>query len=162
MLEAYSFEEGEGPFSEDDEMEFDYEADNDDLDKTQEILFGEEESSGLESVEEEGSYWRSLHLVDTAGIRRKNSVEGTIEAQSVFRSLRCITESDIVIFMVDSTKGISHQDRRLMDIALEKGKSIIICMNKMDLMKASLKLMKTGRSGWKICAIKFHGSHSVT
>jgi GTP-binding protein len=139
MLEAYAFEEGEGTISEDGEMEFDYEADNDDLDKTQEALFADEEPNEPEAVEEEGSYWRSLHLVDTAGIRRKNSVEGTIEAQSVFRSLRCITESDIVIFMVDSTKGISHQDRRLMDIALEKGKSIIICMNKMDLMKTKLK-----------------------
>jgi len=45
----------------------------------------------------EGSFWRSLHIVDTAGIRRQKSVEGFIEQQSVYRSLRCITESDIII-----------------------------------------------------------------
>ncbi len=86
----------------------------------------------------EGSFWRSVHLVDTAGIRRQKSVEGFIEEQSVYRSLRCITESDIVIFMVDATIGISHQDRRLLDIALEKGKSVIVGLNKIDLLKEKL------------------------
>lgn len=88
---------------------------------------------------EEGSYWRSIHIVDTAGIRRQKSIEGFIEQQSVYRSLRSITESDIVIVMIDATVGISHQDRRLVDIALEKGKSVIICLNKMDLMKDKLR-----------------------
>lgn len=90
------------------------------------------------SNENDGSQWRSLHIVDTAGIRRQKSVEGFIEQQSVYRSLRCITESDIVIFMIDATIGISHQDRRLLDIALEKGKSVIVCLNKIDLLKESL------------------------
>ena len=79
--------------------------------------------------------FRSVKLVDTAGIRRSKKVEGFIEEQSVYRSLRAITEADIVIFMVDATIGITHQDRRLLDIALEKGKSLIICLNKVDLLK---------------------------
>lgn len=79
--------------------------------------------------------WRSIKLVDTAGIRKSKLVEGFIETQSVYRSLRSITESDIVLFMIDSTLGITHQDRRLCDIALEKGKSVIICLNKIDLLK---------------------------
>jgi GTP-binding protein len=87
---------------------------------------------------EEGSQWRSMHIVDTAGIRRQKSVEGFIEQQSVYRSLRCITESDIIIFMIDATVGISHQDRRLLDIALDKGKSCIVCLNKVDLLKDKL------------------------
>src|SRR5690606_39120052 len=79
--------------------------------------------------------WRSIKLVDTAGIRKSKQVEGFIETQSVYRSLRAITESDIVLFMVVSTLGITHQDRRLCDIALEKGKSVIICLNKIDLLR---------------------------
>lgn len=79
--------------------------------------------------------WRTVKLVDTAGIRKSKLVEGFIETQSVYRSLRSITESDIVLFMVDSTLGITHQDRRLLDIALEKGKSLIICLNKIDLLR---------------------------
>ncbi len=97
----------------------------------------EQESTNEE--EAEGSFWRSVHLVDTAGIRRKSNIKDFVENQSVYRSLRCITESDIIIFMIDATKGIGHQDRRLMDIALEKGKSLIVCMNKLDLLKSKLK-----------------------
>jgi GTP-binding protein len=93
------------------------------------------------------SFWRSIHLVDTAGIRKKANITNFVENQSVYRSLRCITESDIIIFMIDATKGIGHQDRRLMDIALEKGKSLIVCMNKFDLLKAKLKTDKE-REDW--------------
>jgi GTP-binding protein len=94
----------------------------------------EEEVSNLEFAKVKNR-WRSIKLVDTAGIRKSKLVEGFIETQSVYRSLRSITESDIVLFMVDSTLGITHQDRRLLDIALEKGKSVIICLNKIDLLK---------------------------
>jgi len=79
--------------------------------------------------------YRSIKLVDTAGIRKSKLVEGFIETQSVYRSLKAITESDVVLFMIDATLGITHQDRRLCDIALEKGKSLIICLNKIDLLK---------------------------
>lgn len=79
--------------------------------------------------------WRSIKLVDTAGIRKSKLVDGFIETQSVYRSLRAISESDVVLFMIDSTLGITHQDRRLIDIALEKGKSLIVCLNKIDLLK---------------------------
>jgi GTP-binding protein len=105
----------------------------------------EEAEAPVEAVKEEGSYWKSIHLVDTAGIRKKSSIKDFVESQSVYRSLRCITESDIVLFMIDATRGIGHQDRRLMDIALEKGKSLIVCMNKVDLLKEKLKDEKERR-----------------
>ncbi|WP_408096802.1 ribosome biogenesis GTPase Der [Peredibacter sp. HCB2-198] len=94
----------------------------------------EEEVENLEHAKEVNR-WRSIKIVDTAGIRKSKLVEGFIETQSVYRSLRAITESDVVLFMIDSTLGITHQDRRLLDIALEKGKSLIVCLNKIDLLK---------------------------
>lgn len=94
----------------------------------------EEEVANLEFAQIKNR-WRSIKLVDTAGIRKSKLVEGFIETQSVYRSLRAIAESDVVLFMVDSTLGITHQDRRLCDIALEKGKSVIICLNKIDLLR---------------------------
>ncbi len=104
---------------------------------------GEIEEDG--EVEEKGSYWRSLLLVDTAGIRKQKSIKDVIEEQSVYRSLRSISEADIVIYMVDATKGIGHQDRRLLDIALEKGKSVIVALNKFDLLSNKLKDEKEKR-----------------
>ncbi len=106
-------------------------------DKTDEVLEIEEE--------DEASFLRSLKLVDTAGIRKSKLVEGFIETQSVYRSLRAISEADVVIYMVDATKGFAHQDRRLCDIALEKGKSIILCLNKIDLMKETFNDHKKRR-----------------
>ena len=126
-------------FAVDDEenADFDFEGDEgEDSEYSEEYLAAEAQ---LEKEKElEGSQWRSLHIVDTAGIRRQKAVEGFIEQQSVYRSLRCITESDIIIFMIDATIGISHQDRRLLDIALDKGKSVIVCLNKVDLLKDKL------------------------
>ncbi len=93
-----------------------------------------DEVADLEHVEHVHR-WRSIKLVDTAGIRKSKLVEGFIETQSVYRSLRAISESDVVLFMIDSTLGITHQDRRLLDIALEKGKSLVVCLNKIDLLR---------------------------
>lgn len=82
---------------------------------------------------------RCVKLVDTAGIRKKSHIKEFIESQSVYRSLRAISESDIVIYLMDATKGMTHQDRRMIDISFEKGKSVILVFNKFDLMKKELK-----------------------
>lgn len=136
MMEAVFFDENE----EDEELEeIPNSIDYDEEAEFQDALMQAESLDETEVKEPyQGSYWRSVHLIDTAGIRRQKSVEGFIEEQSVYRSLRCITESDIVIYMIDATVGISHQDRRLLDIALEKGKSVIVGLNKIDLLKEKL------------------------
>lgn len=87
----------------------------------------------------EGSYWKTIHIVDTAGIRKQKSIDDFIESQSVYRSLRSIAESDICLFMIDAAKGVSHQDKRLIDIAVEKGCSVIVCLNKIDLIGETVK-----------------------
>lgn len=115
-----------------------------DLDKSIELAAkdsSEEDSEQqlVEKAEEKFNPFRSIKIVDTAGIRKQKSVTGFIEEQSVYRSLKAITEADVVIYMIDATKGISHQDRRLCDIAVEKGKSIIIVLNKSDLIQDVLK-----------------------
>jgi len=137
------FEEHEGPGSPD-ELE-------NSLDEMYKKVFEEEETSEVTSGEDveasELNPIRSIHIVDTAGIRQKKKIKSFIESQSVFRSLRCITEADIVIYLLDVTKGIGHQDRRLLGIALEKGKSLIIALNKVDLLKETLSGQKE-REEW--------------
>ena len=154
MISSYQFEDTADT---DQLLEAEEEVELNSLEEQQGIIFNDDneedfdEENIQEKIEEkedlEGSFWRSLHVVDTAGIRKQNSVKGTIESESVYRSLRCITESDIVLFMIDATQGISHQDRRLMDITIEKGKSLIVCLNKIDLMKKTLTTDKE-RSEW--------------
>lgn len=126
----------EAVFSDDDNFDDEENETEEEPEYSAEFLEAEAKMAREEALS--GSLWRSLHIVDTAGIRRQKSVEGFIEQQSVYRSLRCITECDIVLFMIDASVGISHQDRRLLDIALEKGKSVIVCLNKVDLIKEKL------------------------
>ena len=140
------FEDTESPFELEKSLEEMYKTvfmDDETLDEKEEVLKDEipEETSKEASV----NNVRSIHIVDTAGIRQKKKIKSFIESQSVFRSLRCITEADVVIYLMDATKGIGHQDRRLLGIALEKGKSIIMALNKVDLLKEKLKNQKGQR-----------------
>jgi GTP-binding protein len=118
-----------------------YKDTSEDIDDEESFEFSDEETELIQDTIDEDENTlveinpnRSVKIVDTAGIRKRSQVDGFIEEQSVYRSLKAISESDIVIAMVDATKGITHQDRRLCDIALERGKSIIISLNKMDLL----------------------------
>ncbi len=106
------------------------------LDSTGEPVENATEKSA--EVVDRGNPYRSIKIVDTAGIRKQSNVKGFIEEQSVYRSLRAITEADVVVYMVDATRGITHQDRRLMDVAIERGKSIMICLNKIDLIRETI------------------------
>jgi len=101
-----------------------------------------EETVQPEEKKAEGNYWRTIHLIDTAGIRRQKSIDDFVEEQSVYRSLSAITHADVVVYLIDATKGINHQDQRLVDIALEKGKSVILAINKIDLVSEKLKTPK--------------------
>ena len=86
----------------------------------------------------DGEPWHSVQMVDTAGIRKQKKVKGPIETHSVYRSIKSISEADIIFYMVDARVGVNHQDRRLIDIAVEQGKSVLILLNKYDLVDKDL------------------------
>lgn len=114
------------------------EVSEDDQEQSASLDLNEDAERSEENQKEEENFerlsnWKSVRLVDTAGIRRKSRVDGTIEEKSVYRSLRAISESDVVICLVDVGIGLTHHDRRLCDIAFEKGKSVVITLNKIDL-----------------------------
>ncbi|MBF0301333.1 MAG: 50S ribosome-binding GTPase, partial [Oligoflexia bacterium] len=92
-----------------------------------------------DKVSDSDNRWHSLKIVDTAGIRRKREVYDQVESMAVIRALKSIVESDIVLLVIDAQNGISHQDKRLGEIAIEKGKSLIIVLNKFDLLDKNIK-----------------------
>lgn len=71
-------------------------------------------------------------LVDTAGIRRKAKVTGTIEKFSVVKSLQAVEESDAVIVLLDAREGITEQDVSLIGLILERGRALALGVNKWD------------------------------
>lgn len=71
-------------------------------------------------------------FIDTAGLRRKSKVKENIERYSVIRTVAAIERSDVVILMVDATEGITEQDAKIAGIAHDRGKGMIIAVNKWD------------------------------
>ena len=77
-------------------------------------------------------------FIDTAGIRRKGKVtkaEDTVEAVSVLHSIRSMERSHIVVLMCDAREGVAEQDAKILGLAEERGRAMIIALNKMDLVK---------------------------
>ncbi len=76
-----------------------------------------------------------LTLIDTAGIRRNTSSYDRIESYSVNRALKTLERCDVAIILVDIMKGITFQDKHILDVAFENGKGVVIAFNKIDLVK---------------------------
>lgn len=81
-------------------------------------------------------------ITDTAGIRKKAKVKEDIEFYAVMRSLRTLEESDVIIIMVDATRGLEAQDMNLISIAIKNNKGIMIMVNKWDLIEKDHKTME--------------------
>ena len=77
---------------------------------------------------------RKLILIDTAGIRRKRSVERGMEGLAVIQAIRAIERSDTVVLMIDAAAGPSEQDTKIVGLALERGRAVVVALNKIDLL----------------------------
>lgn len=76
-----------------------------------------------------------FNLVDTAGIRRKAKVKEDLEFYSVMRSVRAIEHSDIILLVIDATRGFEGQDQSIFWLAEKNRKGIVILVNKWDLVE---------------------------
>ncbi len=74
-------------------------------------------------------------LIDTAGIRKKKSVEEDLEYYSVLRALGAIRRADVCIMMIDASEGVTEQDVKICGYIHEQGKPSVIVMNKWDLIE---------------------------
>ena len=71
-------------------------------------------------------------FIDTAGIRRKSKVKEELERYSVIRAVTAIERADVVLVMIDATEGVTEQDAKIAGIAHDRGKGIVIVVNKWD------------------------------
>ena len=80
-------------------------------------------------------------LIDTAGIRRKSKVYERVEKFSVLRSMSAVSRADVVLIVIDATKGVTEQDTKVAGIAHEEGKGCIFVINKWDLIEKDNKTL---------------------
>lgn len=71
-------------------------------------------------------------FIDTAGLRRKNKIKEEIERYSIIRAVTAVERADVVLLVIDGTEGVTEQDAKIAGIAHERGKGIIIMVNKWD------------------------------
>lgn len=76
---------------------------------------------------------RTVRLIDTAGIRRQGKIDEDIEYYSVVRSVQAIERSDVVVQLLDASEPITHQDKRIAQMVIDKGRALIFAVNKWDL-----------------------------
>ncbi len=71
-------------------------------------------------------------FIDTAGLRRKNKKKEELERYSIIRTVTAVERADVVVVVIDATEGVTEQDAKIAGIAHERGKGIIVAVNKWD------------------------------
>lgn len=84
---------------------------------------------------------RDYVFIDTAGLRRKSKIKEDIERYSIIRTVTAVERADVVVLMIDAQEGVTEQDTKIAGIAHERGKGIIIAVNKWDAIEKDDKTM---------------------
>mgnify|MGYP000769178455 FL=1 len=78
-------------------------------------------------------------FIDTAGLRRKSKIKEDIERYSIIRTVSAVERCDVAILVIDASEGVTEQDAKIAGIAHERGKGMIIAVNKWDLIEKNEK-----------------------
>jgi GTP-binding protein len=91
--------------------------------------------------------WRGQRvvLIDTAGIRKRGRVLGGVEKYSVLRALKAIDRADVALLLIDASEGVTAQDTHIAGYILEASKSVVVVVNKWDLVPKDSTTMDTYR-----------------
>ena len=81
-------------------------------------------------------------FIDTAGLRRKNKIKKELERYSIIRTVTAVERADVVLMVIDATEGVTEQDAKIAGIAHERGKGIIIVVNKWDAIEKNDRTMR--------------------
>ncbi len=71
-------------------------------------------------------------FIDTAGLRRKNKIKEELERYSIIRTVSAVERADVCVLLIDATEGVTEQDAKIAGIAHERGKGMIVAVNKWD------------------------------
>ena len=86
---------------------------------------------------------QQITLIDTAGIRRRGRIEPGVEKYSVLRALKAIERADVVLLMIDASEGVTAQDTHIAGMVIDKHKSVVVLVNKWDLIEKDSYTMDT-------------------
>ncbi len=81
-------------------------------------------------------------FIDTAGLRRKSRIKEELERYSIIRTVTAVERADVVLMVIDAVEGVTEQDAKIAGIAHERGKGIIIVVNKWDAIEKNDRTMR--------------------
>lgn len=85
---------------------------------------------------------REYVFIDTAGLRRKNKIKEELERYMIIRTVSAVERADVVVLVIDAVCGICEQDAKIAGIAHERGKAVIVAVNKWDLIEKNNQSVK--------------------
>ncbi|MCQ2226633.1 MAG: ribosome biogenesis GTPase Der [Bacteroidales bacterium] len=83
-----------------------------------------------------------FYLVDTAGLRKRNKVKEDVEFYSTMRAIRAIENSDVCILLIDASRGLEAQDKKIFTLVEKNNKGVVVLVNKWDLVVKDSKTTK--------------------
>lgn len=81
-------------------------------------------------------------FIDTAGLRRKNKIKEELERYMIIRTVSAVERADIAVLIIDAMEGVTEQDAKIAGIAHDRGKAVIIAVNKWDAIEKDNKTVK--------------------
>ncbi len=116
--------------------------------KADRLVVSELPGTTRDTVDSPFSYGsREYLLIDTAGIRRKSRVKEKIDTFSMIKAIKSLDRCHVAVLLLDGAEGVSDQDARICGYAFEKGRGLVLCVNKWDLIKGDARkrdLLKKG------------------
>ena len=86
-----------------------------------------------DAIDTEITYNKKEYVfIDTAGLRRKNKIKEELERYMIIRTVAAVERADIVVLVIDAVEGVTEQDAKIAGIAHDRGKAIVIAVNKWD------------------------------
>lgn len=113
-------------------------------------LDGVEESDGeiddsIRNQQSEIQNPQRITLIDTAGIRKRGTIEPGVEKWSVLRAFKSIERADVALLLIDATEGITAQDEHIAGFILDENKSVVVLVNKWDLIESAEKVERAAK-----------------
>lgn len=103
------------------------------LAKEDRVIVSEIAGTTRDAIDTDISYnGKEYIFIDTAGLRRKNKIKEEIERYSIIRAVTAVERADVCVIVIDALEGVTEQDAKIAGIAHERGKGIIIAVNKWD------------------------------
>ena len=105
---------------------------------------------------------RRYVLIDTAGLRRRGRQHEAVERFSIIKTLQAIEESNVSVFMLDAAEGVTEQDAHVAGFILERGRAVVVAVNKWDSADKEARERLKAELEWKLGFLGFADRHFIS